>query len=186
MTILWIFRSHSVLLMTLGDEFNCSSIFQIGDLCKKKELTWTKSQLLKWYSQDEGPAGWLQDSWPHDVLNKMKQMKSPWNRDGLRERIFVLIFFFIVRPVEKVGVVYLWKEEVLWRAKEFRCLWLWNQTRKGKGLINNYKWPLSNMGFNCMSPLQLGFFSLTSASVLQDPRWVEFMDTEELHIWRAD
>lgn len=80
--------------MILGDEFNCSSIFQMGDLGKKKELTWTKSQLLKWYSQDEGPAGWLQDSWPHDVPKEMKQMKSPWNRDGLRERIFVLIFFF--------------------------------------------------------------------------------------------
>lgn len=45
-------------------------------------------------------------------------------------------FFLIVRPV-KVEVVYLWKEEVSWRAKEFRCLWLWNQTRKDKGLINN-------------------------------------------------
>ena len=96
MTIPWIFRSHSVLLMILGDEFNCSSIFQMGDLGKKKELTWTKSQLLKWYSQDEGPAGWLQDSWPHDVPKEMKQMKSPWNRDGLRERIFVLIFFFFL------------------------------------------------------------------------------------------
>ena len=29
--------------MILGDEFNCSSIFKMGDLGKKKELTWTKS-----------------------------------------------------------------------------------------------------------------------------------------------
>ena len=29
--------------MTLGKEFNCSFIFQMGDLGKKKELTWTKS-----------------------------------------------------------------------------------------------------------------------------------------------
>ena len=33
--------------MPLGDEFNYSSIFQMGDLGKERELTWIQSQLLK-------------------------------------------------------------------------------------------------------------------------------------------